>query len=230
MPMNLTETGLTYASAEGIDEARLRDMLLARSDWLRSDPVLLAELGLRLDAANIVDFGPVALSRVCAAHERESSERKRLEAMARANFAAQTQTHAAVVDVLRARSLAELANRVDELARLRFGLSVGALALEGGETPQGWLPLVEGQIDLILEDRGAARLGRLPTAAGLFGAHAPIIESVALVRLSLWEPRREAVMAFGSADPDAFTADMGTELVMFLAKVVERTAERWPRP
>jgi hypothetical protein len=84
MPMNLTETGLTYASAEGIDEARLRDMLLARSDWLRSDPVLLAELGLRLDAANIVDFGPVALSRVCAAHERESSERKRLEAMARA--------------------------------------------------------------------------------------------------------------------------------------------------
>jgi uncharacterized protein YigA (DUF484 family) len=37
-------------------------------------------------------------------------------------------------------------------------------------------------------------------------------------------------MAFGSADPDAFTADMGTELVMFLAKVVERTAERWPRP
>ena len=29
-------------------------------------------------------------------------------------------------------------------------------------------------------------------------------------------------------DPEGFTEDMGAELVAFLARVVERTAERWP--
>jgi hypothetical protein len=192
--------------------------------------VLLAELGLRLDAANIVDFGPVALSRVSAAHQRESSARKRLESMARANFAAQTQTHAAVVDVLGSQSLADLAARVDRLARLRFGLAFGGLAVEEGETPAGWVTLVEGQTDLILGAGVNARLGRLPTASGLFGALGPVVESAALARLTIWNPVQRGVIAFGSVDPEAFTPEMGAELVVFLAKVVERTVERWPPP
>jgi hypothetical protein len=208
----------------------MRSLLRGNPDWLRGDPQLLADLGLRLDAANIVDFGPVALSRVSAAHQRESSARKRLENMARANFAAQTQTHAAVVDVLRSASLADLAGRVDQLARLRFGLACGGLALEGGETPSGWVTLVEGQTDLILADSDQARLGRLPIASGLFGALGPVIESAALARLTMWNPSRRGVIAFGSIDGDAFTPEMGAELVVFLAKVVELTAERWVRP
>ena len=120
MSVNVNETGVPWEPSALADPEFFRGLLRGNADWLRNDPELLADLGLRLDAANIVDFGPVALSRVSAAHERESSERKRLEAMAQANFAAQTQTHAAVIDVLRADSLESLADRVDELARLRF--------------------------------------------------------------------------------------------------------------
>ncbi len=54
------------------------------------------------------------------------------------------------------------------------------------------------------------------------------MKSAALVRMALWSPVRTGVLAFGSADPDGFTPDMGAELVAFLARVVERTAERWP--
>jgi uncharacterized protein YigA (DUF484 family) len=217
--------------AEGqMDEIALRRLLCGRREWLCGDSALLAELGLRLDAANVVDFGPVALSRVTAAHERESSERKRLEDMAQANYAAQTQTHAAVLDVLEADSLGDLAARVDRLARLRFGLVVGALAVEGGQTPAGWLTLVEGQADALMLPGRDARLGVIPTAAGLFGGHAPAIESVALARLTLWEPARRGVLAFGAFDSEAFTEDMGDELVVFLGRVVERAAVRWPRP
>lgn len=229
--MDLKETSLT-----GQDPSRaanlevMRGLLRGNSDWLRGDPQLLADLGLRLDAANIVDFGPVALSRASAAHQRESSARRRLENMARANFAAQTQTHAAVIDVLRSDSLADIARRVDQLAKLRFGLACGGLAMEGGETPPGWVTLVEGQADLLLGDSDRARLGRLPTANGLFGPLGPVIESAALVRLTMWNPARQGVIAFGSIDADAFTPEMGADLIVFLAKVVERTAERWPRP
>ena len=73
-----------------------------------------------------------------------------------------------------------------------------------------------------------ARMGYAPTALGLFGERADTIRSMAMVRMAMWEPSRQALLAFGSTAEEGFTEDMGTELVAFLARVVERTAERWP--
>ena len=221
----------TVRDVDAMDREGVRAFLRTNRDDLRQDAALLSELGLRLDVANIIDFGPVALSRVTAAHQRESSERKRLEAVAQANFIAQAQTHAAVIDLLEARNHADLARRIDDLSRLRFGLAAGVVALEGpGGVPAGWRAFVEGQVDLILGPRRLTLMGHAPTAVGLFGELAPQIGSVALIRLAIWEPARQGVVAFGSTDPSAFTADMGADLVTFLARVAERTAERWPAP
>jgi hypothetical protein len=218
-------------SDEADEIAAVRAYLRARPEAVTGDPDLVTALGLMPRAPNVVEFGPVALSRVSAAHRREHTERRKLEAIARANFAAQAQTHGAVVDLLEARNHADLARRLDELTRLRFGLAAGALALEGpGRVPAGWRVLVEGQVDLILGPRKLALMGQAPTALGLFGERAHDIGSLALVRLAIWEPARQGVVAFASADPNAFTPDMGSDLVAFLARVVERTAERWPVP
>lgn len=212
-----------------LDPHAVRRFLSDNPDFLSADPSLLAELGLRPDAANVVDFGPAALARVHEAHKRESSARKHLEATARANFAAQAQTHGAVVDMLDARNHADLARRVDELAQLRFGLVAGVVALEGPErTPAGWRMLIEGQIDMIIGHDRVALMGFEPVALGLFGDRASEVRSMAMVRMAIWEPSREGLLAFGSADENGFTEDMGVELVAFLARVVERTAERWP--
>jgi uncharacterized protein YigA (DUF484 family) len=211
----------------GPDE--VRRFLSGNRDFLLSDTALMAELGLRPDAANVVDFGPAALARVHEAHKKESKARKHLEATARANFAAQAQTHGAVVDLLDARNHADLARRVDELAQLRFGLAAGVVALEGPDrTPAGWRVMAEGQIDLVIGHQRVALMGFQPTALGLFGERAPQIKSMAMVRMAIWEPARTGLLAFGSADEHGFTEDMGAELVAFLARVVERTAERWP--
>ena len=207
----------------------VRRFLSDNPDFLRDDPSLLAELGLRPDAANVVDFGPAALARVHEAHRRESSARKHIEATARANFSAQAQTHGAVVDMLESRNHADLARRVDELSPPRFGLASGVVALEGPErTPAGWRMLVEGQIDMIIGHDRVALMGFQPTALGLFGERAGSIRSMAMVRMAIWEPSREGLLAIGSEDEHGFTEDMGAELVAFLARVVERTAERWP--
>ena len=211
----------------GPDE--VRRFLSDNPDFLLHDTALMAELGLRPDAANVVDFGPAALARVHEAHKRESRARKHLEATARANFAAQAQTHGAVVDLLDARNHADLARRVDELAQLRVGLAAGIVALEGPErTPAGWRVMAEGQIDLVIGHQRVALMGFQPTALGLFGERAGEIRSMAMVRMAIWEPARTGLLAFGSADEHGFTEDMGAELVAFLARVVERTAERWP--
>jgi len=219
-------------SQGGIEEAPLepaavRRFLADNPQFLREDDGLLDELGLKLAAGNVVDFGPAALARVHAAHQREALQRQQLEEIARANFSAQAQTHGAVVDLLDARDHADLAVRLDHLAQHRFGLAAGVIALEGEPAAAGWRPLVEGQVDMILGDHGLARMGVLPTALGLFDARQGEIRSLALVRMAIWEPSRRGLLAFGSADPQGFTPDMGSELVAFLARVVERTAERW---
>ena len=51
---------------------------------------------------------------------------------------------------------------------------------------------------------------------------------VAVIHLAfVLDPVRTGVLAFGAASPEAFSADMGHELIDFIARVVERTAERW---
>lgn len=214
-------------TAQAIQE--LRDLLRRNPEILLDDPGLLADLGLKPEAANVVEFGPAALARVHAAHKRETKARKQMEATARANFAAQAQTHGAVVDLLDARNHADLARRVDDLAQLRFGLAAGVVCLEGPDrTPAGWRLMAEGQIDMVIGHERTAVMGFQPTALGLFEARAPQIRSMAMVRMAIWEPARQGLLAFGSTDPEGFTEDMGVELVAFLARVVERTAERWP--
>ena len=208
---------------------RVKAFLRAHPETVRDDPELLAGLGLRLDAANMVDFGPAALARVSAAHKRESKVRRHLEDTAQANFAAQAQAHGAVIDLLEARNHSDLARRVEEIAALRFDLVTGVVALEGpARVPAGWRVLVDGQIDMIMGAQRVTLMGQAPTALGLFGHAAQAVRSVALVRLAIGEPARQGLVAFGSPDEDGFTAEMGTELVAFLARVVERTAERWP--
>lgn len=213
-----------------LEPAAVRRFLADNPEFIREDGGLLDELGLRVAAGNVVDFGPAALARVHAAHQREAMQRQQIEETARANFSAQAQTHGAVIDILDARNHSDLAWRLDELSQHRFGLAAGVIALEATErVPAGWKMLVEGQVDMILGSPSRlARMGFAPTALGLFGERAQQVRSMAMVRMSIWDPAREGLLAFGSADPEGFTEDMGVELVAFLARVVERTAERWP--
>lgn len=225
----MSEAGKNAVEGDGIepDWRAVRAFLKAHPALVREDAELLSDLGLRINAANVVEFGPAALARHVAAHQRESSARVQLEATARSNFAAQAQCHAGVVDLLESRNNADLARRLDETAKLRFGLLAGVVAVEG-IAPAGWRPMSEGLVDRMLGAEGQAWMGANPFAGQLFGALDAPLQSCALIRLSIWSPARTGVLAFASADPDGFTPDMGVELIALLARVVERTAERWP--
>ena len=207
----------------------IKDWLREQPDLLHSDPELLAQLGLRVDAANVVDFGPRALEKAKAGKAAESRVRKELEVLAKANLAAVSQTQGAVLDLLEARNPSDLGRRMDELATLRFGLVGTVIALEEpGRVPAGWMVLNQGGADSLLGGPRMARLGELDRAFPLFGDRAPNVRSVALARIRPWSSDRDGLIAFGSADPEGFVPQMGSELVGFLARVFERIAERWP--
>lgn len=195
--------------------------------FIQNDDALLADLNLRTRTENIVDFGPAALARLSEARTREATARVQLEALAQANYSAQGQAHAAVIDILDARNHSDLARRLDEIAQLRFGLVSGVIAVETpGGVPAGWRTLKAGMSDKLIGPQSLSRMGQTQHTELLFSQLAEGVKSCAMVRLAIGD--REGVLAFGSPDRDAFTPDMGAELIAFLARVVERTAERWP--
>lgn len=213
----------------GLHWPEVRAWLTAHPDRLTDDRALLENLGLSNTGRNVVDLGRAALVRLEAVVEREAGARKEIEETAQANFAAQTQTHAACLDLLEARNHSDLARRLDTAARERFGLAGAAIALEKpGGVPFGWRMLDDGRVDQLIGVDGLFWMGPVFEGLGLFGAANDQVRSAALVRMRLWEPAREALCLFGSADDDGFTASMGGELVAFLAGVTARTAERWP--
>ncbi len=212
----------------------IRAWLQAHPQTVLDDRSLLEEIGLKPHGRNVVEFGRAALTRLEAAAEREADARKRIEAVARANFAAQTQTHVAALDLMEARNLSDLARRLDALAQGRFGLAGAAVALERpGGAPFGWKALEPGRVDALLGEHGLAWLGPHFDGLRLFAGTGEEVRSVALIRMTPHFPGTEsgpraALCAFGSPEADGFTPNMGCELVAFIARVVERTAERWP--
>ena len=211
----------------------IRAWLQAHPQTLLDDRSLLEEVGLRPHGRNVIDLGAAALTRLEAVAEREAGARRELEAIARANFAAQTQTHVATLDLMEAKNPSDLARRLDAAAQGRFGLAGAAIALEKpGGVPFGWRALEAGAVDDLLGEHGLTWLGPVFPELDLFGAAADQVRSVALIRmaphLTPGEPPRPALCAFGSTEDEGFTPTMGCELAAFLARVVERMAERWP--
>lgn len=212
----------------------VRGWLQAHAPLLLDDRALLEELGLRPTGRNVVELGRAALTRLEEACAREAGARKAIEQVARANFAAQTQTHVAALDLMEARSHSDLARRLDASAQARFGLVGAVIALEKpGPVPFGWRALKPGEVDRLLGPDGLTWLGPAFEDANwkgspLFGAQADQVKSVALVRMAPWVPHRLALCAFGSSEPEGFMASQGGELVAFLSRVVERMIERWP--
>ena len=207
----------------------VRTFLREHPELLRRDAVLLGELGLKVAPNNVVEFVPPTIAKLEADRDRAVAARRDLEEIAEANFAIQSQAQGAVLQLLASRNHSDLARRVDDIARRCFELTGGAVGLEGVErVPVGWVELPPASVEELLDGRSEFRLGQIPEADFLFGDRAPEVRSTALIRLEIWGPARSGVLAFGSSDPDGFFRGMSTDLIDFLGRVVERTAERWP--
>ena len=217
---------------DGLHWPEVRGWLQTHPQTLLDDRSLLEEIGLRPHGRNVVEFGAAALTRLEAVVERETGARREIEMIARANFAAQTQTHVATLDLLEARNHSDLARRLDAAAQGRFGLAAAAIALEKpGGVPFGWRPLDPGAVDSLLGEHGLTWLGPTFEGLDLFGAAEAEVKSVALIRMApqfAGGAARNALCAFGSPEVDGFSPAMGCELAAFITRVVERMAERWP--
>ncbi len=222
-----SESGTTTIDLD--DWQTVRRLLIDHAADIARDKALLDDLGLQPKARHLIDFGPAALARLEARALKDFDIRRQLELTAKANFDAQNQTHGMVLSLMEARNHADLARRLNEESRNRFGLIAGTIALEDtGPVPLGWKTLDDGGVDYIVGETGLSLLGPDGACRVLFDDDIRRIKSAAVLRIALWREGRPGLVAFGSSDFDGFSPDMGAELVAFVARVVERVAERWP--
>lgn len=152
-----------------------------------------------------------------------------LVALAKANLAAQAQTHGAVLAVLDAQTL-------PALDRQLAGPVAGALSVDVVRVfVEGHAPLPSGRAILAcapdltaaLLGKQAERLGPVDTrfADALYGGKASSLRSDAITRLQMGA--NTGFLCLASRDGEAFAPDQAADFLHFFARVLERRLGPW---
>lgn len=146
----------------------------------------------------------------------------------RGNMSSQTRVHAAVLSLIDATDFERLTHAIGDELPLLLDLDVVTIGFEpiaedGTPAPIGahLRPLKEGAVESVFgPEQQALLLGDMKDDGELFGAAAGLVRSAALARLRPGPILPAGILALGSRT-NAFEPGQGTELVVFLARVIE---------
>lgn len=231
------------AGAPAADAALREDVrALIRSDpsLVLDDPAVMQALidaGQEGAARQVTDLRGAMVARL----ERRLSEleetHRSVVAAAYQNVSGTDQIHRAALAVLEPTRFSDLLKALEEEIPVILAVDEVRLCLEGEGAPGGegaLMGVAPGAVDryLALGRPGAAPLSALRAvdrgvAQEVFGPGAAGIGSEAVVRLDFGEGARPGMLVFGAEDPERFSPDQGSDLVLFLGGVVQRAIRRW---
>lgn len=145
----------------------------------------------------------------------------------RSNLSSQTRTHAGALALVAAEDFDDLVGVVTDDLPLLLDVDVATIGFEAGSDGGPALisphigTLDEGAVDrLVGAGRDVALVHDIGADGDLFGAAAGLVRSAALARLRAERDMPVGLLALGSRGDD-FYSGQGTELVGFLARVLE---------
>lgn len=185
-------------------------------------------------AEGVVDLRHFIVERLRDELAGMSTLRDELVVTGRTNLSAQARVHKAILALLAARSFEHFVETLTTDLAVIVDLDVVTLGVEqSGEdvsraqTP-GVYSLDPGTVDRLVGPGQSIALRE--TVAGdpmVFGPGAGLVASDALLRLSISSTTPPALLALGSREPGQFHPGQGTELLGFLARVVESCIRGW---
>ncbi|SLN13711.1 DUF484 family protein [Oceanibacterium hippocampi] len=211
------------------------DWLTRHPNFLVENPDLLAILTppehRRGEA--VLDMQRFMLEKLRSELDIMRSTQGELIATTRSNMSSQTQIHAAVLGLLSAGDLEHLIHTMTQDFTEILDVDAVSLCVETNSrsplaTVDGVTRLPRGTIeDLMGEDRRILLRDNTGPDRMLFGPAADLVRSDALVRLVLPNRAGEGMIAIGSRTPARFHPGQGSELLAFLARVVEDSIRLW---
>ena len=204
-------------------------------EFLNAHPEILAKLTTppttRPDG--VIDLQAHMMGRLRDESDSLRDEQRALISASRANQNTQNRVHAAILFLLDAESFEHLIQTINTDLSVLLDLDVARLLVESDGRPlphaeqTGVRVVAEGFSDHYLENRDVRLQGDITGDEALFGAGAGLVRSQALVRLNVSTGAPPCLLALGSREPDMFHAGMRTELISFLARVLERCIRSW---
>lgn len=180
----------------------------------------------------VVDLQGAMLDRMRSELAQRDEQSGELIDAGRANLQSQNRIHAAVIALLSSRSLDHMLEILTiDLAGL-LNVDAVALCLEGGAvtptTNQGVRVVPIGTIDKIVDPSRTITLREhVEGDRRIYGEASGLVRSEAMLRLSIRDDAPCALLALGSRDPDRFHAGQGSELLTFLARIMEHCIRTW---
>ena len=182
---------------------------------------------------DVVDFQSFMLQRLKKDKARAESKSQAIIENSRANMHVQTRINTAVIRLLDAQSFeAFLETATSELAII-LDVDIITIVIEAGgkeipHVPTSGIKVVEtGVVQHFMRKRDSILESKCVAHEIVFGGAASLVQSQALQRLNISSLTPNAMIAFGSRNPEMFQPGQGTELVGFLADVIERMIRQW---
>ena len=202
------------------------EYLRRNPDFLRRHPDLLTVLAPPgRDEGGVVD-----LQRVMVERERQNNTELRLALrelleIGASNQAGMTRVHDAALAAAGLCRFAALAEAVSGAWPGLLGCDCAMLAFETRAealpAAPGLTALAPGRVEALIGPGGAWLEGGLKTGpSDLFGDGAGAVASMALLRLDAGPRGPDGLLALSSRDPEHFEAGQGSELLVFLARMV----------
>jgi uncharacterized protein YigA (DUF484 family) len=183
----------------------------------------------------VVDFQLAMISRLRADVAGHTDRQRELLHTSRANLSIQARIHECVLALLDARSFEKVIETVATDLTVLLDLDVVTLCVEskqgawsGGAAGQGLRMISSGAVEEVFgTGEGLILRCGVEGHGEAFGEAASLVRSEALVRLQISSSTPPALLAFGSRDLEKFHPGQATELISFLAAVLESVIRGW---
>jgi uncharacterized protein YigA (DUF484 family) len=224
------------AKAHELGAAAVADYLRRHPDFLTEHPELIPTLTppeLRR-GEGVVDMQHFMLQRLRTELARTKNQQRALIATSRSNLTSQNRIHSAALAIVAATSFEQLIQTVTTDLALLLDVDVVTIGVESSASAQPRLPLHGIQIlrrgmvdDLLGVERAAMLRADTHGDPAVFGSAAGLVRSEALLRLSVSEHAPVGLLCIGTRKPGRFHPGQGTELLSFLARILELTIAAW---
>ena len=215
--------------------AQIVDYLKRHPTFLLRHPELLEVQAApgRVKGEAVVDLQQFMVERLRKDLTRLRGLQDEMVANSRDNLSTQERIHKAALALLAAESFEHLIEIVGTDLAVLLDVDAAALCVEAAadknpRSVEGVQVLPAGHVDALL---GASHDVLLRDDAegdqAVFGPAAGLVRSDALIRLTISESVPVGLLAFGTRHPGYFNAGQGTELLTFLARVLEHCLRQW---
>jgi uncharacterized protein YigA (DUF484 family) len=222
------------APAARVSATQVMDYLKRHPTFLLRHPELLdgqAVPGRSRDG--VVDLQQFMVEKLRRDLSRLRGLQDELLANSRDNLSTQDRIHRAALALLAAESFENLIEIVTTDLAVLLDVDVVALCVETTDTTmprsvEGVQIIAGGKVDHLLgQGRDVLLRDEAEGDEAVFGPAAGLIRSDALIRLAVGQKVPAGLLAFGTRHPGYFNAGQGTELLGFLARVLEHCLRQW---